>query len=123
MNTLRLQGADEASLLVAGQTLVAVHDWTFNLGPGVVVGVGNGWCYMLWKTPLVPRVMSFLGLISGPALLTAGTAVILGYIEAGSPMQMLATLPEFLWQLSLGLWLLTKGCSLKALEELAAQQA
>jgi hypothetical protein len=126
LNTLRLQSAaDEASLLVAGQALVAVHDWTFNLGPGVVVGVGNGLMlgYMLWKTRLVPRVMSFLGLIGGPALLTAGTAVILGYIEAGSPMQMLATLPEFLWELSLGLWLLMKGFNLNALEELDAQQA
>ena len=44
LNTLRLHagGADEASLVVAGQSLVAIHDWTFRLGPGFVVGVGNG---------------------------------------------------------------------------------
>jgi len=35
-------GADAASLLTAGKSLVAVHDWTFLLGPGFVVGVGNG---------------------------------------------------------------------------------
>src|SRR3712207_414309 len=33
-------GADAASLLTAGQSLVALHDWTFILGPGFVVGVG-----------------------------------------------------------------------------------
>lgn len=126
LNTLRLNGAaDEASLAVAGQTLVAVHDWTFNLGPGVVVGVGNGLILgiMMWKTRLVPRVMSFLGLVGGPALLMAGTAVVLGYIEAGSPMQMLATIPEFFWELSLGLWLLVRGFNPKALSELDARQA
>jgi hypothetical protein len=34
-------GADAGSLLAVGQSLVAVHDWTFLLGPGFVVGVGN----------------------------------------------------------------------------------
>ncbi|HKN44920.1 MAG TPA: DUF4386 domain-containing protein, partial [Propionibacteriaceae bacterium] len=30
------------SLVIAGRSLVAIHDWTFLLGPGWVVGVGNG---------------------------------------------------------------------------------
>jgi hypothetical protein len=126
LNTLRMQGAvDESSLTLAGQALVAIHDWTFNLGPGVVVGVGNGLIlgYMMWKTRLVPRVMSVLGLIGGPALLLAGGAVILGYIEAGSPNQMLLTMPEFFWELSLGIWLLVRGFNRKALAELDTQQA
>src|SRR5215216_8042250 len=36
------EGADAASLLTAGKSLVALHDWTFLLGPGFFVGVGNG---------------------------------------------------------------------------------
>jgi hypothetical protein len=122
LNTLRLQAgdADQASLLVAGQSLVAMHDWTFNLGPGVVVGVGNGLIlgYMMWKTRLVPRAMSILGLIGGPALLLAGIAIVFGLIEAGSPAQIIATIPEFFWELSLGIWLLVKGFSPTALAEL-----
>src|SRR4029450_2136846 len=35
-------GADAASLLTAGESLVALKDWTFLLGPGFFVGVGNG---------------------------------------------------------------------------------
>jgi hypothetical protein len=35
-------GTDSASLIIAGQSLVAVKDLTFLLGPGFVVGVGNG---------------------------------------------------------------------------------
>jgi hypothetical protein len=34
--------ADAGSLVLVGRSLVAIHDWTFRLGPGWVVGVGNG---------------------------------------------------------------------------------
>jgi hypothetical protein len=88
LNTLRLHAGDvdEAALLVAGQSLVAVHDWTFRLGPGVVVGIGNGLIlgYMMWQTRLVPRALSILGLVGGPVLLAAGVAVLFGVIEVAS---------------------------------------
>jgi len=126
LNTLRLHAgdADPATLQVVGQALVALHDWTFRLGPGVVVGVGNGLIlgYMLWTTRLVPRAMSILGLVGGPALLVAGIAVVLGSIDAGSVPQMLATLPEFLWELSLGVWLLVRGFNRSALAALDVRQ-
>jgi hypothetical protein len=34
--SLRMEaaGADEGAILVVGQALVAIHDWTFKLGPG-----------------------------------------------------------------------------------------
>ncbi|MBC7737835.1 MAG: DUF4386 domain-containing protein [Candidatus Saccharibacteria bacterium] len=123
LNTLRLHAieADPAMLLVAGQTLVAIHDWTFRIGPGVIVGIGNGLIlgYLMWKTRLVPRAISILGLIGGPAVLVTGIAVMFGTIEAGSAVQAIATVPEFLWELSLGIWLLVKGfdpVALKAMD-------
>lgn len=113
LNTLRLgaDGADPAMLIVAGKTLVAVHAWTFRLGPGVVVGVGNGLILgmAMWRARLVPRGLSILGIVGGPALVAAGLAVILGRIEAGGTAQVVLTLPEFLWELGLGLWLLARG--------------
>jgi hypothetical protein len=127
LNTLRLNAgsADETTLLVAGQTLVAVHDWTFRLGPGVVVGVGNGLIlgYLMWKTRLVPRSLSILGLVGGPALLVAGIAVLFGVIEAGSTPQVIATIPEFFWELSLGVWLLVRGFNAAAMTALDERQA
>ena len=127
LNTLRLHAgsADEGSLLVAGQALVALHDWTFRIGPGMVVGVGNGLIlgYLMWKTRLVPRAMSILGLIGGPALLAAGVAVLFGYIEAGSTPQIIATVPEFFWELSLGIWLLVKGFDREAVAVLNEREA
>jgi hypothetical protein len=45
-------GADPDSLLAIGQSLVAIHDWTFLLGAGFVVGVGNGLLlgYLMWRS-------------------------------------------------------------------------
>jgi hypothetical protein len=127
LNTLRLHAgdADPAVLVVIGQALVAVHDWTFRLGPGVIVGIGNGLIlgYLMWKTRLMPRFMSILGLIGGPMMLAAGVAVMFGWIEAGSSAQAIATVPEFLWELSLGVWLLVKGFDRTALAALDETKA
>lgn len=76
----------------------------------------------MWKTRLVPRAMSILGLIEGPALLVAGTAILFGFIEAGSTAQMVATIPEFFWELSFGIWLLVWGFNPAALAALRERQ-
>jgi hypothetical protein len=50
-----------------------------------------------------------LGLIGGPLIIASGTAILFGVIEAGSVWQLIATIPEFLWELSLGIWLIVRG--------------
>ncbi len=104
-------GADAGSLVTVGKSLVAVRDWTFVLGPGFVVGVGNGLIlgYLMYRSGLVPRGMAMLGLIGGPLVCISGIAVVLDVIEKGSVAQGIATVPEFLWELSLGIHLTAKG--------------
>jgi hypothetical protein len=104
-------GADAASLDTVGRLLVAVHDWTFLLGPGWVVGIGNGLLlgYLMYRSGLVPRRMAMLGLIGGPLIIISGTAVLFDVIESGSSAQVIATIPEFFWELSLGVYLMVKG--------------
>jgi hypothetical protein len=99
------------SLVIAGRSLVAVHDWTFLLGPGWVVGVGNGLIlgYLMYTSGLVPRRMTWLGLIGGPLIILSGTLVLFDVIEPGSSAQAIATIPEFFWELSLGIYLIVKG--------------
>jgi uncharacterized protein DUF4386 len=91
-------GADAASLVTAGDSLVALHEWTSLLGPGFMVGVGNGLIlgYLMYRSGLVPRGMAVLGLIGGPLIIASGVGVLLGVIEAGGVVQVLATIPEFL---------------------------
>jgi Domain of unknown function (DUF4386) len=117
-------GADPSSLVTAGQSLVAIHDWTFLLGPGWVVGVGNGLIlgWLMYRSGLVPRGMALLGLIAGPVLLAWGTAVLLGVIEQDSPLKLLATAPEFVWELSLGIYLIVKGFKPSGVERLQADR-
>jgi hypothetical protein len=104
-------GADAASLVAVGQSLVAIHGWTFVLGPGFVVGIGNGLIlgYLMYRSGLVPRGMAMLGLVGGPLIIASGAAVVLGVIEAGGVVQTIVAIPEFLWELSLGIWLIVRG--------------
>jgi hypothetical protein len=104
-------GADAGSLVTDAKSLVAVRDWTFVLGPGFVVGVGNGLIlgYLMYQSGLVPRGMAMLGLIGGPLICVSGIAVVLDVIDKGSVAQGIATVPEFFWELSLGIYLTVKG--------------
>jgi hypothetical protein len=49
-------GGDSGSLVTVGKSLVAIHDWTFLLGPDFVVGVGNGLIlgWLMYRSGLVP---------------------------------------------------------------------
>jgi hypothetical protein len=104
-------GADADSLVAIGQSLVAFHDWTFLLGPGFVVGVGNGLLlgYLMYRSGLVPRRMAVLGLVGGPLVCASGIVVMFGGLEQGSAGQVIATIPEILWEASLGIYLIAKG--------------
>jgi hypothetical protein len=102
---------DTTALAATSHALVTLQEWTFNLGPGFVVGVGNGLLlgYMMYKTGLVPRRMAVLGLVGGPLIVLSGTAVMFGVIDAGSGVKALASIPEFFWELIFGVYLIVKG--------------
>lgn len=104
-------GAEADSFTTVGQSLVAIHDWTFVLGPGFVVGVGNGLLlgYLMYRSELVPRRMAVLGLVGGPLVCASGIAVLFGAFDRGSAPQFIATIPEIAWEASLGVYLVAKG--------------
>jgi hypothetical protein len=106
--TLRDQtaGASEGTL---AYTLAAIKDWTFLLGPGWVVGWGNGLIlgYMMYRSELVPRPWPWLGMIGGPLLILTGTAILFGGNDPSSglhSLQAIATIPEAAWELFLGVY-------------------
>jgi hypothetical protein len=103
-------GGDSDSSVTVGRSLVALHDWTFLLGR-FFVGVENGVIlgYLMYKSGLVPRGLAILGLIAGPVLWAAGIAMLFDVIEPGSAPQVIASAPEFVWELALGLYLTFKG--------------
>ena len=104
-------GADAASFVTAGKSLIAIKDWTFLLGPGFVVGVGNGMIlgYLMYRSGLMPRGLTMLGLVGGPLVCISGIAVILDVIDRQSTPQVIMTIPEILWELSLCIYPIVKG--------------
>ena len=63
----------------------------------------------MYRSGLMPRGMAVLGLIGGPLIIASGVAALLGVIVADSLWPLIATIPEFFWELSLGIWLTVKG--------------
>ncbi len=116
-------GADAASLLAVGQSLVAVQSWTFLLGPGFVVGIGNGLIlgYLMYTSRLIPRGMAMLGLIAGPVLLARLVAILFGVFEPTSVLGSLMVFPEFIWELAFGIWLTVRGFNRSAIARLEGE--
>jgi peptidoglycan/LPS O-acetylase OafA/YrhL len=104
-------GISDDTLFGLGQSLVAIHDATFLLGPGFVVGVGNGLIlgYLMYTSGLMPRRLAIFGLVGGPLVCLSGIAVMFGAFDAGPGPQAIATIPEIIWEASIGIYLTFKG--------------
>jgi MFS-type transporter involved in bile tolerance (Atg22 family) len=66
-----------------------------------------GW--LLYRSALVPRVIPLMGLIGSPLLIASATATLFRGNDPVKVLAAIATVPIFLWELSLGLWLVVKG--------------
>ena len=101
--SLRKDSPDAADLAVS---LAALKDWTFLFGPGFIVPFGNGLIlgYLMYTSGLVPRRMAWLGLIGGPLLLFSSIGTLFDWWDAGTTVPALLVIPEFLWELSLGIY-------------------
>jgi hypothetical protein len=102
-------GADGTSLDIAGQTLVAIHDWTFLLGPGFCVGVNGillGW--LMYRTGLMPPRLAMLGVIGGPLIFVSSIAVLFGAYEQDG-LHALFSVPEGAFEAAFAIYLIVKG--------------
>ena len=61
------------------EALVAVHDWTFLLGPGLMAGI-NALLLgtVMYRSRLVPRIIPTMGLIGAPLLIASSIATMFG---------------------------------------------
>ncbi len=109
-NAAGLSGTDTTALVVTGNALVAVRDWTFLLGPSLMAAL-NALLLgtLMYRSQLVPRIIPAMGLIGPPLLLAATTATLFGQFEQLSVVPSIAALPVAAWELSLGIYLVVKG--------------
>ncbi|GAA4891826.1 hypothetical protein GCM10025789_06010 [Tessaracoccus lubricantis] len=90
--------------------LVAVHDWAFLLGPGLIPAVNAALLgSALHRARLVPRAIPVVGLIGAPLLAVSAGLTLFGLVPQVSPVAGLLALPIVLWELGLGLWLTFRG--------------
>jgi len=103
-------GTDSAVLVTTGRSLVAVRDWTFLLGPGLMPAF-NALCLgsVLYRSRLVPRVIPAVGLAGAPLLVAVAVATLFGVNTQTSPLSEVATIPIFAWELSVGVYMAVKG--------------
>ncbi|MEU9129329.1 DUF4386 domain-containing protein [Kitasatospora sp. NPDC048540] len=103
-------GTDAQPLAAAARALVAVHDWTFLLGPNLVLGVNTLLlAALLHRSRVIPRAITVLGLIGGPLICASAVAVLFGLYGQLSGPGTAAALPVFAWEVSLALWLIIRG--------------
>jgi len=113
--TLRQTGAG-ADALVTGHALVSLYDRIFLLGQSFMPAVCDLLLgFLLYRSRLVPRALSLIGIVGGPVLLVGYLAVMFGLIGQRAPLAGLSALPVALFEFSLGVWLVVKGFNRSAI--------
>jgi len=107
--TLRQEGAG-ADALVSSHTLATLYDRIFLLGQSFMPAVCDLLLgYLLYKSRLVPRALSVIGLVGGPLLIVGYLAVLFGLVGQRDLLAGLSALPVALFEFSLGIYLTIKG--------------
>ncbi|MBM7845456.1 DUF4386 domain-containing protein [Herpetosiphon giganteus] len=102
--------ADEQSYRVVGTALIAIHDWTFMLGPNFMLGLNTiMYSYIFFQTRQIPRPIATLGLVGSSLIFLASLLEMFGIIEQLSTWGALLAIPVALTEMSLAIWLITKG--------------
>ncbi|MEU9375761.1 DUF4386 domain-containing protein [Streptomyces sp. NPDC048255] len=102
--------AGAAGTAGADRALVALHDWTFLLGPNFALGLNTALlAYLMYRSRLVPRFIAVLGLVGGPLICASAVAVLFGLYEQVSVAGSAAAVPVFAWEVALAVRLIAKG--------------
>jgi hypothetical protein len=116
--TLRQVGAG-ADALVTSHTLSALYDRIFLLGGSFMPAICDLLLgIVLYKSRLVPRALSVIGIVGAPLLVLGYLAILFGFIGRLAPLAGLSALPVALFEFSLGAWLVVKGFDPSAITSL-----
>ena len=121
--TLRLDGAGTGGLAVS-HALVALYNRIFLLGQSFMPAVCDLLLgYMLYKSRLVPRGLSVIGIIGAPLLVVGYLLVLSGTIDRTGGFAGLSALPVAVFEFGLGIWLIVKGFDTEAVAALEAKSS
>jgi Domain of unknown function (DUF4386) len=107
--TLRQAGAG-AGALVTSHALATLYDRIFLQGQSFMPAICDLLLgFLLYKSRLVPRGLSLIGIVGAPILLASYLAVMFGLLGQHAPLAGLSAIPVALFEFSLGVWLVVKG--------------
>jgi len=113
---------DASSFQTFGAVLIALRYWAWRL-----VYIVNGvltlmLAYLLYKSKLIPRSISVLGLIGGAVLLLGTSLDMFGLLDVNQGAGLLVVLPGGLFELILPIWLFVKGFNSSAITSGSTKQ-
>jgi len=102
--------ADPETLTTSASALMAIKDWSFLLGPGLMPAL-NALCFatIMYQSRLVPRWIPTLGIIGAPILVASSTASLFGAWDQVSSQAVFFALPIAVWEFSVGVYMVVKG--------------
>jgi Domain of unknown function (DUF4386) len=113
---------DIGSFHTSGVVLKAVHDWTFMLGPLFMLGINTiMYSYIFYKSKLVPRFISILGMSGATIVFIYALLVMFGVIQQISVWGAIMALPVAANEMILAVWLIVKGFNESALTSISAK--
>lgn len=120
--SLRQAGAGADSLVIS-KTLLLLYDRIFLLGQSFMPAINDLLLgILLYKSRLVPRALSLIGIVGAFPLIAVYLAVMFGFIgqhdSSAAPGALLVALFEF----ALGVWLIVKGFNPKAVAALESNK-
>ena len=99
-----------SSYQTVGAVLISIHDWTFLLGPNLMLGINTVlYSYLLYISRLVPRPLATLGLIGATLILITAFLELSGIIVQLSTLGSVLALPVAAFEMILAVWLIFKG--------------
>jgi Domain of unknown function (DUF4386) len=113
---------DPSSFHSSGIILQAIHDWTFMLGPLFMLGINTMmYSYIFYKTKLVPRFISILGMTGASCVFICSLFVMFGVFPQISFWGAVLAVPVAANEMILAVWLLVKGFNENAITSLTAK--
>jgi len=114
---------DASAYHAAGTLLLAVYKWTSMLGPLFFLGI-NTFMYssLLYKSKLVPRPLSILGITGATLVFGYAMLVMFGVAVQGDGPLVVLALPIAAYEMILAVWLIVKGFNSSAVAYTSAKK-
>ena len=101
---------DKANAQNLGLSFISLHKWTFMLGPNFMLSINTFiYSFVFYKTKVIPPNLARLGLLASFLIMTAAILELFGVIQQISTWGILLALPIALYEMTLAIYLITKG--------------